>query len=150
MPRIALDTLIDAPIERCFDAARDIGLHTRLARRTRERAVAGRVKGRIEKGEWVTFSGVHFGLRLQLTATVVDFEAPYSFTDQQETGPFALLRHKHNFEALDIHRTQMHDLIEFRAPCGLLGRVAEPIVAWHLKHFLEERASELKKFLEQS
>ncbi len=148
MPRIEHETLIHAPIERCFDAARDIGLHVRLASRTRERAIAGRVKGLIGPGEWVTFSAIHFGLRLRLTAHITEFNPPHHFTDEQTRGPFASLKHTHLFEPRGPAQTLMRDVIEFTAPCGIFGRLAEPIVAHHLLQFLKERAQGLKQALE--
>ncbi|RYX86805.1 hypothetical protein EON83_01085 [bacterium] len=147
MKRIELESLINAPIEQCFDAARDIGLHVRLASRTRERAIAGRVKGLIGPGEWVTFSAVHFGIRLQLTAHIAEFNAPHLFADEQIRGPFAYLKHTHIFEAHSVHQTLMRDVIEFRAPFGIFGRMAEPVVAWHLRRFLKQRAQGMNKFL---
>jgi ligand-binding SRPBCC domain-containing protein len=148
MQRIELETLINAPIESCFDAARDIGLHVRLATRTRERAIAGRVKGLIGPSEWVTFSAIHFGLRLQLTAHITQFDPPHLFADEQTRGPFAFLRHTHIFESLGPEQTLMRDVVEFTAPLGILGRLAEPVVAWHLSRFLCERAQRLKLVLE--
>ena len=148
MTRIELETLIRVPIETAFDGARDIGLHVRLASRSRERAIAGRVKGLIGPGEWVTFSGVHFGLRLQLTARISEFEAPRRFADEQTRGPFAFLKHTHAFESRGADLTLMRDVVELSAPFGIFGRIAEPIIAWHLHRFLRERAHELKAFLE--
>lgn len=149
MPHIELEIQINAPIESCFDAARDIGLHCRLAHRTKERAVAGRIKGLISKDEWVTFSAVHFGLRLRLTARISEFNSPHRFVDEQTRGPFAHLKHTHEFELLGSNRTLMRDVVEFAAPFGVFGRIAEPVVAWHLRRFLEERARGLKFHLER-
>jgi hypothetical protein len=74
VPRLVVETFIAAPPEVCFDLARDIGLHCETARHTQERAVAGVTSGLIGPGEWVTFEGVHFGIRQQLTARVTEFE----------------------------------------------------------------------------
>ena len=60
MPLIRLETLIRAPIERCFDLARDIGLHVRSTAATREVAIAGVTKGLISLGEEVTWEATHF------------------------------------------------------------------------------------------
>ncbi|BCM89233.1 hypothetical protein IAD21_01077 [Abditibacteriota bacterium] len=148
MRRLELETLINSPIERCFDGARDIGLHVRLAGQSRERAVAGRIKGLIGPGEWVTFSAVHFGVRLQLTAHITEFDSPHRFTDEQTRGPFASLKHTHAFESRSPGQTLMRDTVEFKVPSGIFGSIAEPIVAWHLCRFLEARARGLKGALE--
>jgi len=150
MPRIELDTFIHAPIEACFDAARDIGLHVRLARSTSERAIAGRIHGLIAEGEWVTFSARHFGVPFQLTAHIIRFEPPFRFVDEQTHGPFKRMKHTHKFKATDAGQTRMRDLIEFECPFGFAGRIAAPVVAWHLCRFLVERADGLKVELEAS
>lgn len=51
MPVIQLTTLINAPVERCFDLSRSIDLHQLTAIRTTEKAIAGITKGLISKGE---------------------------------------------------------------------------------------------------
>lgn len=148
MPRIELETRINAPIEVCFDAARDIGLHVRLAQSTGERAVAGRIQGLIGEGEWVTFRARHFGVPFELTAHITRFEPPFRFCDEQTRGPFAQLKHTHEFESLGEEATLMRDRIEFKCPLGVLGRVADPLVQRHLRRFLIERAQRLKTGLE--
>jgi len=148
MSHIELETLIRAPSEKCFDAARDIGLHARLARGTGERAVAGRISGLIGDGEWVTFRARHFGLRLDLTAKISYFEPPIRFADEQTRGPFARMKHTHEFQSLGPNQTLMRDVMEFECPFGIAGRFAAPIVAWHLRRFLVERARGLKGWLE--
>ena len=60
MATIRLETLIPAPIERCFDLARDIDLHVRSTAHTREVAVAGVRTGLIGPGDEVTWEGIHF------------------------------------------------------------------------------------------
>jgi hypothetical protein len=42
MPTIIVETEIKAPIEVCFDLARDIDLHCETAASTKERAIDGR------------------------------------------------------------------------------------------------------------
>lgn len=148
MPRIELDTLIHAPIEACFDAARDIGLHVRLARNTKERAVAGRIKGLVGEGEWVTFRARHFGVRFCLTARIIRFEPPFRFVDEQTRGPFKRMKHTYEFQAIGAGQTRMRDLIEFECPFAIAGKIAAPVVAWHLRRFLVERADGLKSELE--
>ncbi len=148
MARIELETRIQAPIERCFDAARDIGLHVRLASRSKERAIAGKIKGLIGENEWVSFRARHFGISFVLTARITQFEAPQRFVDEQIKGPFARLQHTHEFESFGSNRTLMRDIIEFECPFGILGRIAQPIVERHLRAFLIERSRRLKRWLE--
>lgn len=149
MPRIELETCIDAPIKLCFDAARDIELHVRLAKSTGERAIAGRVKGLIGESEWVCFRARHLGFPFELTARVTQFEMPQRFVDEQTRGPFAHLKHIHEFESLGPNQTRMRDTLEFACPLGIAGRVADPFVERALRGFLVERAQGLKMRLEE-
>ncbi len=49
------------------------------------------------------------------------------FVDDQRVGPFALWHHQHHFRALDDGRTEIHDILHYQAPLGLLGTVADKI-----------------------
>lgn len=148
MPLIELETLIRAPIERCFDLARSIDFHERTATHTRERAVAGRTQGLIELGEEVTFSARHFGLRQRLTAKVTAFDRPRHFRDEMLRGAFATLRHDHRFEARG-DATLMRDELYFEAPLGPLGRIAErAVLVRYLTDFLRTRAQILREHAE--
>ena len=149
MPKIIIETRIRAPLEACFDAARDIGLHVQTSAATRERAIAGRTLGLIELGEFVTFEGVHFGVRQQFTARVTRFHRPRFFTDQMTRGAFAAMRHTHQFESLPDGKTLMRDVVEWRAPLGIVGRLANALfLRRHLRHFVEARGAALKRHLE--
>ena len=55
MPTIRIATSIDAPPERCFDLARDVGAHVRSTAGTGERAVGGVTIGLLELGDEVTW-----------------------------------------------------------------------------------------------
>ena len=124
MGRIRTETLIAAPPERVFDAARDIDLHVLSQEGSRERAVAGVTQGLIGPGEEVTFEARHFGLRLQHHARMVEFDRPRRFVDAMVRGAFASFVHEHLFEATP-EGTRMIDTIDLRAPLGPLGRLAE-------------------------
>jgi ligand-binding SRPBCC domain-containing protein len=118
-------TEIRAPIDRCFDLARDVGAHCRTSAFTSERAVPpGRTAGLLELSETVTFEGRHFGLRLRLTARIVELERPVRFVDEQVAGAFRFLRHVHEFKSCD-GRTEMTDTLDWAAPFGPLGRIAD-------------------------
>ncbi|HYP09760.1 MAG TPA: cell division protein, partial [Bryobacteraceae bacterium] len=55
-------------------------------------------------------------------------------------GPFASMRHDHSFRALASGVTEMKDVFMFRAPLGLLGRVAEyAVLRRHMRSLLRER-----------
>ncbi|QHC71629.1 SRPBCC family protein [Rathayibacter sp. VKM Ac-2801] len=130
-----------------FDRARDIDLHTASQAGARERAVSGTTTGLIGLGEHVTWSARHFGVPLWLTSSVTALDAPCSFVDEQTRGPFATFRHEHRFEpdgsgSGSGSGSVMIDRLEYSAPFGVLGRIAERLVLdRHLRRLLEERGA---------
>ncbi len=132
MASFQIVTTIDAPIEVCFDLARDIDFHVRTMEATGERAVAGRTSGLIEQGETVTWEARHLGVRQRLTARITAFDRPRHFRDEMTEGAFRSLVHDHRFEERD-GRTLMIDTLEFRSPFGILGRIVDRL---YLKGYL--------------
>ncbi|WP_214104803.1 SRPBCC family protein [Acrocarpospora catenulata] len=127
MPRFELATLIKAPVEVVFDISLSVETHTSSMRASRERAVAGVTSGRLALGDQVTWEARHFGLPWRLTSTISALDRPYSFVDEQVAGPFRRWHHAHYFEASG-EGTLMRDTVEFEAPFGPLGRLAELLV----------------------
>lgn len=147
---ITVEIYIHAPIELCFDLARDIGVHTRTVwKHTREEAVAGVTSGPIGEGETVTFRATHLGVRQHLTSRISAYKRPVYFVDEMVQGAFRSLRHEHHF-ARRGEGTLMRDVLVFEAPLGLLGRIAEALVLrWYMKKFLEHRNLRLKELAEE-
>ncbi|MNK47960.1 hypothetical protein D3C87_667850 [compost metagenome] len=140
---------INAPIEICFDLARDIELHTRTVwGHTKERAVDGTCAGRINRGETVTFEATHFLIRQRLTSRITEFKRPYIFVDQMVSGAFKSMKHTHEFEDRD-GVTLMTDTLRFEAPFGFIGWALERLVLrYYMNRFIEHRNNELKKIAE--
>ena len=148
MTIIKLETYINAPIERVFDLARSIELHQLSAKKTNERAIAGRTKGLIELGETVTWRGKHFGIYQNLTAQVTNFDPPYLFADRMIKGAFSTMDHHHIFERRGAG-TKMTDIFEFSSPMGILGRLANCLfVKQYMRKFILTKNKELKTFAE--
>lgn len=148
MTTIIVETLIDAPLEHCFDLARDIGLHCRTTSKTRERAVAGVTSGLIELGQSVTFEAVHLGVRQRLTSKVVELEKPVYFVDEMVKDAFASMRHVHEFAAQD-KSTLMRDTLIWKSPLGFLGTIADGLfLKRYMTKFVTERGLALKQVAE--
>lgn len=134
MATIVVETRIRAPLQQCFDAARDLDLHVRSLAHTNERAVAGRTTGLIESGEEVTWRGRHFGVTQHFTSRITAFDAPHFFQDSMVRGAFRSFVHDHFFTR-EGDETVMKDVLVFTAPLGILGRIAEKLV---LRRYLEQ------------
>ncbi len=144
MASFEIETRIHAPIERCFDLARDLDLHQRSLSHTREEAIAGRTGGLLGADEEVTFKGRHFGVWLEHTSRITRFEPPRHFRDSMIKGRFLSFDHDHFFEA-GRSVTIMRDVVEFRSPWGPLGRILDRLILTaYLKRLLTKRNQVIK------
>jgi ligand-binding SRPBCC domain-containing protein len=137
--RIELETRVKAPVERCFDLARDLDLHARTMKHTGETAVAGVTSGLIGGGEEVTWRARHFGLWHEHRSRIEAFDRPRHFRDIMVEGRFATFAHDHEFEATQ-DGTLMRDVLMFRSPFGVIGRFVDWLVLTrYLTKLLKER-----------
>ena len=67
------------------------------------------------------------------------------FVDEQRFGPYALWHHKHFIKEID-GGIEMEDIIDYKLPFGLLGRLAHPFL---VKPKLEEIFNYRKEKLEE-
>ncbi len=149
MSVIQIETVIRASVERCFDLARDPDLHERSLGHTGERVVSRTGSGFLGPGDLVTFEGVHLAVRQRLTAQITRFEPPHLFEDRMVRGAFRSFRHLHAFQPIE-GGTLMIDTFEYRAPLGVLGRLAERLfLTRYLRRLLMVRAAFLKQCAEQ-
>jgi ligand-binding SRPBCC domain-containing protein len=148
MAAFRIVTTINAPIEVCFDLARDIDFHTRSLENTEERAVAGCTTGLIGLGESVTWEARHLGVRQRLTVEVTAYDRPTCFRDVMTAGAFRSFAHDHHFEVRDAG-TVMTDEVEFRSPLGLLGWLVDRLfMTRYLRRLLESRCQSIKRHAE--
>jgi ligand-binding SRPBCC domain-containing protein len=135
MSRIELQTLIDAPAERCFDLSLSVELHLHSTADTRERVVAGRSSGVFELGDHVTWEARHLGLRHRLSMTISAYDRPHMFRDELVSGPFRRLVHDHFFEPSE-QGTLMRDVFEFTSGVPPLDAL---VLRPHLRRLLLRR-----------
>ena len=124
MSTIHLETLIAATPERCFDLSLSVDLHRLSVAHTRERPIAGVTSGVMRLGDTVTWEAVHFGIKQHLTTKITAYERPHYFVDEMTRGIFQEIKHHHAFIP-QSPGTLMVDTFAFRAPLGILGRLAE-------------------------
>lgn len=122
MTIIQLETIIQAPIERCFDLSRSIDLHLDSMTNFSERVIGGRISGLIGQGETVTWRATHFLIPQTMTVEITKMNRPYSFEDVMISGPFKSMAHTHQFSSLH-GQTIMTDVFEYTVPYHSLGRL---------------------------
>ncbi|MBX3722875.1 MAG: SRPBCC family protein [Turneriella sp.] len=149
MSTILLQTYIAAPIEVCFDAARDVGLHLGSAAGTGERVIRGRTTGLFERGEEITWQARHFGVRQRLTVRITELDFPRFFADEMVRGAFKAMRHEHYFAASGTV-TLMTDKFMYETPFWVFGEIFDALfLKKHMTDFLMRRNQFLKAVCEQ-
>lgn len=127
VPRIELATEIAATPDRCFELSLSVDAHQASMSESGERAVAGVTSGVMRLGDSVTWKARHFGLPIMMTSVISQYDAPHRFVDEQQSGPFRRWWHEHRFEPA-VGGTLMTDVVEFEAPVGVVGRLANVLV----------------------
>jgi len=67
------------------------------------------------------------GIKMNWTTEITHVADRSFFVDDQRAGPFSLWHHQHHFRPVD-GGVEMTDIIHYRAPMGLLGRLAERMI----------------------
>lgn len=149
--RFELVTTVAAPPRPVFDLSLRVETHTASMARSGERAVAGVTAGRLSLGDTVTWQARHFGVRWRMTSVISAWEPPDWFVDEQLAGPFERWRHLHVFEPDGHGGTMMRDVVEFTAPFGPLGVLAETVLLdWYLRRLIRVRNRHLVAVAEPS
>lgn len=149
MTTITVETPIAAPVELCFDLARDVEAHIASTAGSGERAVAGVTTGRLGQGDQVTWEAKHLGLRWRLTSRITEFERPERFVDEQIDGPFGSWWHEHRFDSAGT-TTKMTDRVRYQLPMGKVGGlVGRLFLDRYLAALIERRAAVLKSMAEE-
>jgi|TARA_R110002033_G_C3810667_1_gene232120 ligand-binding SRPBCC domain-containing protein len=148
MPRIELQTEINASKAIVFDLSRNIDLHKISTEHTNETAIAGKTSGLIGMGEFVTWRAKHFGIYQLLTSKITEFDRPNLFVDEMVKGAFKGFRHEHHFTDCN-GGTLMTDYFEYESPFGILGKLADKVfLQKYMTDLLVERNRIVKDFAE--
>lgn len=148
MTEIYLETRINAPIEVCFNLARSIDLHEISLEHTNEKAIDGKTKCLIEKGEFVTWRASHFGMNQQLTVKITEMNPPDFFCDEMTKGAFKSMRHEHFFER-NGSETLMIDKFIYEVPFSIFGGIFNSLILEnYMKRLLQSRNQTIKRIAE--
>ncbi|QCR32517.1 SRPBCC family protein [Lysinibacillus sp. SGAir0095] len=148
MPIIKHMQFIKAPMEVCFDLARNVDIHTKTTAKTKEKAVGGVTQGLLKEGDTVTWEATHFGIKQRLTAKVIYMKKPTEFVDIMIKGAFQSFTHTHRFRK-EKGGTLMIDIFEYKSPYGPIGLIADKLfLERYMTRFIISRAKELKRIAE--
>ena len=151
MIRLEETTLIDAPIERCFDLSRSVEVHLLSNIHWGEQALAvgGITSGLVALSEQVTWRAKHFGIWQNLTSKTTALESPSYFQVTMVRGIFRFMQADHLFQTLPSGATEMKDVFSIAAPIPLLGLLAEVLfLRRYMQDLLRERNAVIKRVAE--
>lgn len=91
-----------------------------------------------------------FGVPVRWHTRITVWEPGVRFVDEQESGPYAVWRHTHEFEPQG-DATLVRDLVEYAMPFGPLGRIARALfVARTLERIFDYRRDAIRRRLPPS
>ncbi|MER2030133.1 MAG: SRPBCC family protein [Solibacillus sp.] len=150
MPIIIHKQFIYAPIDVCFNLARNVDIHIKTTAKTKEKAVGGVTHGLLNEGDSVTWEATHFGIKQKLTAKVTHMQQPTIFVDVMVKGAFKSFTHTHKFVE-EKDGTLMIDMFEYKSPFGPLGSIADKLFLYnYMESFIKKRSAELKLLAESN
>jgi hypothetical protein len=153
MIRLEEITVIDAPIERCFDLSRSVEVHLIANIHSGEQALAigGLTSGLPELSQKVTWRAKHFGVWQNLTSEFTAMQPPAYFQATMVKGIFRSMQADHFFRTLPSGATEMKDLFRVAAPIPVLGRIAEVLfLRRYMLALLRERNAVIKQIAESA
>ena len=84
---------------------------------------------------------------MQMTSKITELMFATSFTDEQVSGPFKRLKHRHIFQHIGQNRTLMTDEFEFESPLGFIGRLTDKL--W-MRAYLTELLAKRNEVIKQT
>ena len=101
----------------------------------------------MRKDTRIDYSLALYGIPVRWRTRITVWEPELRFVDEQESGPYALWRHTHEFERRDSS-TLVRDTVDYRVGFGPLGWVARRLfVAKMLERIFEFRRDAVERLL---
>ncbi|WP_051670872.1 SRPBCC family protein [Bryobacter aggregatus] len=105
--------------------------------------------GFISEGTKVYYRLRLHGIPIHWTTEIRQWDAPHRFVDVQRSGPFRLWHHTHCFEA-HKGRTRMIDIVRYRLPLGILGRMVHALkVRGDLRRIFDYRRQHIHELFKE-
>jgi ligand-binding SRPBCC domain-containing protein len=86
------------------------------------------------------------GIKLQWVTEITHVQPKSYFVDEQRYGPYKFWHHKHFFREID-GGVEMEDIVHYKLPFGILGRMAHPFIVKNklnaIFHYREKKLKEL-------
>lgn len=128
MHRIVAETWINAPLEETWNFFSDPKNLLKLTPAEMKMRVKGEIPDKMYAGMTISYTvSPLFGIPLSWTSKINQVVEGHYFTDDMIEGPFAVWHHQHFFEEQG-GGTLVKDIVDYKAPLGILGRLVQPIL----------------------
>jgi ligand-binding SRPBCC domain-containing protein len=99
-------------------------------------------------GARIEYALTLFGVPLRWDTRITEWQPGVRFVDEQESGPYSVWRHTHEFAADGDGATIVKDVVEYREPLGPLGQVAHALfVTRALARIFDHRREAISRLL---
>lgn len=147
MPVIKLQTLINAPVETCFNLSRSIDVHLQSMQQHHERVTGTVATNLMQLHHQVTWKARHWGWPFTLKVQITEIRFARHFVDEVVSGPFKWMRHYHQFRQKGTG-TLMIDEFAFQPPLSWLGKLVNRLLSSYLRALLIKRNQYIKQLAE--
>lgn len=123
MHRLSRTQLVDRPIEEVFAFFADPSNLEALTPPFLRFRILTPMPIAMRAGARLDYQLTLFGVPVRWRTRITDWQPGKRFVDEQESGPYALWRHTHDFQARGSS-TVMRDVVDYSVPLGPLGALA--------------------------
>ncbi|MEA2711091.1 MAG: hypothetical protein QOF78_3692 [Phycisphaerales bacterium] len=158
MPTLEFDSTIAAPLEEVWAFYSDPTAALTAVTPPDITATIESADVPVKVGSRVILHIEQMGRRMRWVARIDEHRPPHAvafgeearFVDVQESGPFKLWRHEHDFERIDAENTRMLDRITYRVPFGPIGWIFDLLfVRRRVNAMFRYRHAQTKRLLER-
>jgi ligand-binding SRPBCC domain-containing protein len=124
--RLERRQLVERPLDEVFDFFADAANLEALTPAFLRFGIRTPLPIAVRAGTHIEYALRLFGLPLRWRTLISVWEPGRRFVDEQLSGPYALWRHTHTFEAVE-GGTLVRDVVDYALPFGPLGRLAHAL-----------------------
>jgi hypothetical protein len=122
--RLQRNQLVDRPIDEVFRFFADAANLEALTPPFLGFSILTPLPIEMRVGTLIDYSLALYGMPVRWRTRITVWEPGVCFVDEQESGPYALWRHTHEFEAVGNGSTRVRDCVDYRVGMGPLGSLA--------------------------
>jgi len=103
---------------------------------------------RFYEGMFITYKIKIFPfIKTKWVTEITKIAVGHYFIDEQRVGPYSIWHHEHHFQKLSDNQVKMIDIVHFKIPLGILGKLAYiTFVRKKLLHIFQFRYNFVEKY----